>query len=127
MKSRNTLLTVTAAIVASFSINLPVSAQSSLEPNQPVVGNLHVVEANLEAQLKHDYNAGLIDPLELANMQRDLDVIKVKEEAFRMRKQGMTDEAEQKIADRLSEFQSRLLSKVADKGHVASATYVEMY
>lgn len=117
-----TLLGVSAVIAASST----ALAQSTLEPGQPVVGKLHVVEANLEAQLSHDYDAGLIDPLELANMRRDLDAIKVKEEKYRMRKHGMSDEKQEKVADLLAEFQSRLLDKVSDKGHVATATYVEI-
>jgi hypothetical protein len=125
MEVRENVLTTTAAIVLTMANSTPTFAQQTLEPGQPVVGHLHVVEANLEAQLNHDYNAGIIDPLELANMQRDLDAIKVKEESYRMRSHGMSSECAQRISDRLESFQDRLLAKVSEKGHVATATYVE--
>lgn len=117
------VLSLAALLIASSGAAF---SQSSLEPGQPVVGTLHVIESNLDSQLTHDYNAGLIDPLELANMRRDLDAIKVREEKYRMRTHGLSDENEQKIADLLTEFQSRLLNKVSDKGRVATATYVEI-
>ncbi len=117
------VLSLAALLIASSGAAF---SQSSLEPGQPVVGSLHVIESNLDRQLTHDYNAGLIDPLELANMRRDLDAIKVREEKYRMRTHGLSDENEQKIADLLTEFQSRLLDKVSEKGRVATATYVEI-
>lgn len=126
MNSIYKILNASAVISLIIGSTGTAFCQSSLEPGQPVVGGLHVVESNLDAQLTHDYNAGLIDPLELANMRRDLDAIKVREEKYRMRTHGMTDENEQKISDLLTDFQGRLLAKVSEKGHVATATYVEM-
>jgi hypothetical protein len=126
MNSIYKILNASAVISLIIGSTGTAFCQSSLEPGQPVVGGLHVVESNLDAQLTHDYNAGLIDPLELANMRRDLDAIKVKEEKYRMRTHGITDEDEQRISDLLTEFQGRLLAKVSEKGHVATATYVEM-
>lgn len=121
------LRTLAAVAVLATSVTVgAVLAQSTNEPGQPVVGSLHVIEANLDAQLTHDYNAGLIDPLELANMRRDLDAIKVKEEKYRMQSDGLSSDDAQKIADKLTLFQERLLDKVGEKGRVATATYVEM-
>ncbi len=122
MKNKQ-LIALTALLTAISGLSLPAMAQHSIEPGQPIVGSIHVREAVLDSQLTNDFNAGLIDPLELANMRRDLDAIKCKEESYRMRSQGLTTSAEARIAARLDVFQDALMAKEAGKGAIASATY----
>ena len=98
-------------------------AEHSIQPGQPIVGSIHVREAVLESQLTNDFNAGLIDPLELPPCGEISDAIKCKEENYRMRSQGLTATAEAKIAARLDVFQDTLMAKEAGKGAIASATY----
>lgn len=117
-------LAAVISLIAGFTA--PARAQHSVEPGQPIVGGIHVREVMLENALTSNYLSGIIDPLELANMRRDLDGIKVKEESYRMRASGMTPTAEARIHDKLDLFESRLMQKVADKGRIATATYVEV-
>ena len=71
MKNKQ-IIALTALLTAISAVSLPAMAQHSIEPGQPIVGSIHVREAVLESQLTNDFNAGLINPLELANMRRDL-------------------------------------------------------
>lgn len=103
------------AIASTVCVTLPAQAQYSIVGEQPAVGGLHVKEAHLLAQLNRDYQLGLVDPFELANMTRDLDAIRVREEAFRMRKQGMTPRAMEKIAKDLASFQADLNNRTNEK------------
>lgn len=93
---------------ASIIMAKPAEAQYSIVGEQPAVGPLHLKEAQLLKQLNKDYQLGLIDPFELANMTRDLDAIRVREEAYRMGKQGMTVRAAEKISKKLAGFQADL-------------------
>jgi len=58
---------------------------------------------------------GLIDPFELANLTRDLDAIRVKEESYRMRKHGMSDGEFDRVARKLDAFQTDLDRRGAEK------------
>ena len=102
---------VTMFLTIAGCLALPVQsaqAQYSIQGEQPPMGELHVKESRLSKQLTKDYQLGLIDPFELSNMTRDLDAIRCREEAFRMRKQGMTPKAMTKIAKDLDSFQADL-------------------
>jgi len=105
-------LTIAGCLVLPLQ---PALAQYSIQGEQPAVGQLHVQEARLSQQLTNDYNQGLIDPFELSNMTRDLDSIRCREEAFRMRKQGMTPKAMAKIARDLNSFQTDLNARCGER------------
>ncbi len=49
------------SVLASLVLCLPVLAQSQLSNNQPVCGELHARECNIQTKLKADYDAGRID------------------------------------------------------------------
>src|SRR5581483_8308001 len=84
----------------------PAFAQSY---EQTSVGTLHAKEAILDGRLTSAYNTGLIDSFELANMRRDLDAIRVKEDAYRMSNNGLTSGGYERIANRLDDFEARLM------------------
>ncbi|HEY9772218.1 MAG TPA: hypothetical protein V6C81_00255 [Planktothrix sp.] len=105
--ANNKIVAVVITLATAGLIGLPANAQYSLR-EQPVVGSLHEMEASLTAQLNNDYNAGLIDPFQLSKMTRDLDAIRCREEAFRMRTKGMTPTDEMRIAGKLNMFQANL-------------------
>jgi hypothetical protein len=110
------LTAVTAALIAASSVAFPANAQYSVMKEQPAVGDLHVKEAQLEAEMASAYQLGLIDPMELANMRRDLDAIRVKEESYRMGSSGLTSGGSARIADRLGMFEGNLQRHCSDKG-----------
>jgi hypothetical protein len=117
MESRQFKLTaVTVALIAASCAAFPANAQYSVMKEQPAVGDLHAKEAQLEAELASAYKLGLIDPLELANMRRDLDAIRVKEESYRMSTSGLTSGGYAHIADRLALFEGNLQKHCSDKG-----------
>lgn len=108
-------LAVTAMLGTCVTFSLPAHAEYSVFNGQPIAGPLHIKEAQLQQQLNNDYQLGLIDPYELANMGRDLDGIRVKEEAYRMRTRGLTSGGYNRIALKLAQFQGRLNHHCADK------------
>jgi hypothetical protein len=108
MSVKQKVIPTLLAIIASAAFCLPSQAQYSITGEQPVVGSLHQQELHLKEQLNNSYAQGLIDPFELANRTRDLDAIRVHEDALRIRKQRMTANAMQKIVAQLNAFQSDL-------------------
>ena len=116
MLKAGTLLTMILVIAGSLGCALPSQAEYAIVGEQPAVGSLHTKEAELLSRLNHDYELGLIDPYELANLTRDLDSIRVKEEALRMRKQGMTPKASAKIEKALAAFEANLDERAAQNG-----------
>ncbi|HEY9714513.1 MAG TPA: hypothetical protein V6C72_13690 [Chroococcales cyanobacterium] len=115
----------TASLLGLCTISLPAFAQYSLFYEQPNVGALHVKEAELDTKLTRAYKLGLIDPLELANMRRDLDAIRVKEESYRMNNNGLTSGGAEHIADRLDQFEQRLTNHSV-KQNVIAVPVIEM-
>lgn len=101
----------------------PSFAQHSLLYEQPNVGDLHAKEAMLESKLTSAYNLGLIDPLELANMHRDLDAIRVKEDSYRMR--GFSSGGYDSIASRLARFEADLNGRCGEKSNVIAVPVIE--
>jgi len=123
---RTFLVAFVAATAVHTSSAWPVIAQPDLGLGRSVAGETHIKEAGLEAQLTHNFHAGLLDPLELANMRRDLDAIRVKEEAYCMSKNGLEPGDEAKILAKLDAFQSRLDQRTAERRSVqASIIYVD--
>jgi len=108
MISNNKVVAVVITLATAGLVCLPANAQYSIVGEQPVAGPLHEMEASLNAQLNNDYRLGLIDPFQLSKMTRDLDAIRCREEAMRMRAQGMTPKAEARIARQLNIFQTGL-------------------
>jgi hypothetical protein len=113
---------LTLAIGSCVVLTTPALAQYSIKGEQPAVGQLHQQEAQLQAQLDDSYVRGLIDSFELANLTRDLDAIRVKEEDFRMRAQGMSPKAFARVEKRLNAFQSNLNYRCAEKATISVAT-----
>jgi len=123
----NKITALAAALIAASFTAFPAQAQYSVMKEQPAIGELHAKEVQLEAKLINAYQLGLIDPMELANMRRDLDAIRVKEESYRMRPSGLTTGGYDRIADRLAWFESNLNAHCSDKGDVIVATPVIEY
>jgi hypothetical protein len=107
------LMAMMIATAASTAFSLPSLAQYSIIGEQPAVGTLHQTELHLQRQLDKDYQLGLIDPFELSNRTRDLDAIRVHEEALRMSKHGLTAKGAEKIAAKLAAFQTDLDARAA--------------
>jgi len=122
---QNKLTALAVAVIAASSVAFPARAQYSVMKEQPAVGDLHAKEAQLEAEMASAYQLGLIDPLELANMRRDLDAIRVKEESYRMRPDGLTSGGYARIADRLTMFEANLQRHCSDKGVVVATPIIE--
>ncbi len=80
-----------SALFATLAITAPTFAQSQIDNNQPVQGSLHGREVDLQNKLNASYAAGVISSTELAEMQRDLDGILVKEERQRTKAGGLND------------------------------------
>jgi hypothetical protein len=95
-------------LVLMLALSLPSLAQEEITSNQPVVGDLNAREVKLQAKLKDNFNAGLIDSDELAKFQRDFDGICVEEDDFKSRGNGMTDSARKSIMKRLDLFEADL-------------------
>lgn len=120
MNTKTTLPSIALAVAAVAAFALPSNAEYALD-EQPVVGSLHTMEAHLEKQLNRDYQMGVIDPYELANLGRDLDAIRVKEEKYRMSKKGMTPHAFGKIFNDLQSFQTNLENRTNEKSVIGVA------
>lgn len=120
MNKKSAMSATMLAVAAVVSFTLPSRAQYALD-EQPVVGQLHAKEAQLEAQLNRDYQLGVIDPFELANLGRDLDAIRVKEESYRMSRKGMTAHAFGKIFNDLEAFQANLDNRANEKSVIGVA------
>jgi hypothetical protein len=115
---------VVGLVGAAITMGGPAFAQHSLLFEQPNVGDLHVKEAELESRLNIAYNNGLIDPLELANMHRDLDAIRVKEDMCRMK--GLTSGGYRDIKASLFRFQRDLDRRCGEKSNVVALPVVEI-
>lgn len=74
---------VTPIIAATFIIAVPAMAQVPFTC-QKEVGLVHQKEACLAGQVQRAFNKGLIDPFELAQMQRDLDGIRTEDDYYRI-------------------------------------------
>ena len=103
---KNTLRSST--LIAALLIAAPAFAQSQIDNNQPVRGDLHTREAELQNKLNASYDAGFISSTELAAFQRDLDGILVKEEKEKGKASGLTDSGYDAIANSLDIFEGRL-------------------
>ena len=96
------------SVLATFALCLPVMAQSQISSNQPVCGQLHARECNLQSKLKNDYEAGRIDSTELASFQRDLDGIMVKENNYKSRNDGLTSGGRDHLLGRIDVLEAKL-------------------
>jgi hypothetical protein len=105
---------VASAVVTALMIGAPAFAQSQIDNNQPVQGDLHAREASLQAKLTAAFDGGLLDSTELSAMQRDLDGILTRESDFRNRSTGLTSGGHDALEKSLDLFESRL-NRHADK------------
>jgi hypothetical protein len=102
-------------VLVGLILSVPCFAQNEITENQPVVGNIHDREALVQAKLKSNYDAGLIDSDELAKFQRDLDGICVQEDDLKSRAGGMTSGGRKEIEKKLDLLEGEL-AKHAGKG-----------
>ncbi len=98
-----------SSLIATLAITAPVFAQSQIDNNQPVQGSLHSREVEMQNKLKASYKAGIISSTELAEMQRDLDGILVKETRQRTKAGGITDSNFESISKALDTFESKIV------------------
>lgn len=113
--NNTTIATVSLAFGTVLLIGMPAQARFDYDNWQPVKGQIHRQEDRLEKQLNKDYNKGLIDTNELAQLRRDLDGIKVQEDEFRMDHNGLGANDVKCIDKKLNQFQQDLNRAVADK------------
>ena len=111
MSTRNR---VASAVVTALMLGAPAFAQSQIDNNQPVQGDLHGREAGLQSRLTAAFDGGLLDSTELAAMQRDLDGILTRETDFRNRSTGLTSGGHDAIEKSLDIFEA-CLNRHADK------------
>ena len=98
------------SLIATLALTAPVFAQSQIDNNQPVQGSLHSREIDLQNKLNASYSAGVISSTELAEMQRDLDGILVKETRQRTKAGGITDSNFDSISKELDTFEGKLVT-----------------
>jgi hypothetical protein len=108
-----------SSLIATLAITAPVFAQSQIDNNQPVQGSLHSREVEIQNKLNASYAAGTISSTELAEYQRDLDGILVKEERQRTKAGGITDSNFDSISKALDCFEAKV---VVNNRRVASTT-----
>lgn len=116
-----------SSLIATLAFTAPVFAQSQIDNNQPVQGSLHSREVDLQNKLNASYSAGMISSTELAEMQRDLDGILVKEERQRTKAGGITDSNFDSISKALDCFEGKIVGhnrKVAATSTSSSAVVV---
>lgn len=115
-KTNIKIMGVTIAVGAVLSIGMPAQARYDFWNNQPQPGAIHQKENRIEARLQRDYNRGMIDSNEFAQMQRDLDGITVQEDEFRVDHNGLGANDQKCIQSKLNQFQQDLSRAEADKG-----------
>lgn len=108
-----------SSLIATLAITAPVFAQSQIDNNQPVQGSLHSREVEIQNKLNASYAAGTISSTELAEYQRDLDGILVKEERQRTKAGGITDSNFESISKALDCFEGKV---IGHNRRVASTT-----
>lgn len=108
-------------LLAAVSLSAPAFAQSAINNNQPIRGELHTRAANMQNMLKASYEAGNLTSTELAEMQRDLDGILVKEDRYNTSSTGMTDSGAESISKALDLFEGKLSRHATKTGKVSDA------
>jgi hypothetical protein len=116
MTKRITRSYLLAALAIGLSVCSYASAQNPAQNNQPVVGSVHKQEARIQRKLQQYYKQGRIDSNELARFQRDFDGICVKEDAARMKEEGLTDQAQSSLMKKLDLFEADLDKHAAKSG-----------
>jgi hypothetical protein len=117
----NTFKLLRDASIATTAVlmlcSLPVQARFDGESWEPKVGEIGYQEEQLARELTDDFKAHLIDSNELAMLTRDLDVIRVKEDALRMNHHGLDKKDEERVLKLLAKFQQNLNKAVGDKSY----------
>ena len=101
---KKSCLAALALAAVSFA---PCLAQDEVNNNQPVTGPLNKAEARIQAKLTQDYNKGLINDNQLAQLQRDFDGIFDHENVLQGGK-GMNEAGKKTIQKQLTDFEARL-------------------
>jgi hypothetical protein len=109
-------LSITLALGTVFVCGTPAFASYDFWNWQPQKGAIHQKENKLEARLQRDYNRGLIDSNEYAQLVRDLDGITVQEDEFRVDHNGLGANDVKCMKAKLSRFQQNLNRAEGDKG-----------
>lgn len=115
LTNKPTLTSLTAVFGAILICGLPAQARFDYDNWQPVKGQIHRQEDRLEKQLNGAYDKGMIDTMELAQMRRDLDGIKVQEDEFRVDHNGLGQKDVCCLKHKLNQFQQDLNRAEADK------------
>lgn len=108
-------------LLAALSLSAPAFAQSAINNNQPIRGELHTRAANVQNMLKASYEAGNLTSTELAEMQRDLDGILVKEDRLNTSSTGLTDSGAESISKALDLFEGKLARHANKTGKISDA------
>ncbi|MFA6209623.1 MAG: hypothetical protein WCT03_22765 [Candidatus Obscuribacterales bacterium] len=108
-------------LLAAVSLSAPAFAQSAINNNQPIRGELHTRAANVQNMLKASYEAGNLTSTELAEMQRDLDGILVKEDRLNTSSTGLTDSGAESISKALDLFEGKLARHANKTGKISDA------
>ncbi|HEY9712743.1 MAG TPA: hypothetical protein V6C72_04700 [Chroococcales cyanobacterium] len=114
---KGNIMTEKVALLA-FCTSLIALPAFATYPNetQPALGSIKAQELNLDKRLTADFNKGLIDSMELAQMRRDLDGIRNHEEYQRTdRLGGLPTGAEKNTIKKLRMFSARLDMHEADR------------
>lgn len=96
------------ATLVTLALTVPAFAQSQIDNNQPVQGTLHSREISIQNKLNASYAAGVISSTQLAELQRDLDGILIKEDRQREKAGGQTDSNFDSISKALDGFEGKL-------------------
>lgn len=115
MNNKTAITSLTLAFGTFFIVGMPAQARFDYDNWQPVKGQIHRQENKLEEKLNRDYDRGIIDCMELAQMRRDLDGIKVQEDEFRVDHNGLGKHDVCCLKSKLNEFQQDLNRAEADK------------
>jgi len=121
LTNKYAITSLTLAFGAVLIFGLPAQARFDYDNWQPVKGQIHTQEDRLEKAINKDYNKGMIDSLELAQLRRDLDGIKAQEDEFRMDHEGLGVKDVKCIKAKLNQFQQDLNREVADKCDMCAA------
>ncbi|MDZ4836732.1 MAG: hypothetical protein SGJ27_23375 [Candidatus Melainabacteria bacterium] len=115
LTTNKTAISLTVAFGTVLICVLPAQARFDYDNWQPVQGRIHQQENRLEQRLNKDYNRGMIDSNELAQMRRDLDGIKTQEDEFRVDHNGLGQHDVCCLKAKLNESQQDLNRAEVDK------------
>lgn len=112
------MLAAAVALVCS-SLSQPAKAQFSWTYWQITTDPVHCEENALERRMIEGYLGGALDPIELAELRRDLDGVKDREEVYRM-SQGLDCKEQKRLLYALNDLKCILEAHMGDKKMLAN-------